>query len=102
MEKHINVAGPAYRGATIPKFKPKSVNESRFEDGLRCKEYNIYIDGQDGYIKWLAQAGDGPTSAWEDEIKRAFKENGLKDGSTIHIEFGSRSTGYAYEYDMTI
>lgn len=100
--KYIIVACPAYRGASVPQFDPKSINESKFEDDLRYKEYNAYIDGQVGYVKWLAQENDNPSYAWETEIKRAFKENGLKDGSTIHIEFGSRDTGYAYKYDMTI
>lgn len=102
--KYINVAGPEYRGASVPQFDPKSINESKFEDGLRYKECNAYIDIDDqiGYVRWLAQENDNPSYAWETEIKRAFKENGLKDGSTIHIEFGSIDTGYAYKYDMTI
>ena len=100
--KHLNVACPAYRGAPAPQFDPKSINESRFEDDLRYKEYDAYIDDQVGYIQWLAQENANPSDAWETEIKRAFKENDLKDCSIIHVEFGSRDTGYAYMYDITV
>ena len=100
-KKYIDVACPEYRGAPMPEFDPKSINESRFEDDLRFKNYDAYIDRHVGYVNWLAEANSNPSDAWEAEIKRAFKANGLKNGSTIHVKFGSRDTGYAYVYDMT-
>lgn len=101
VKKYIDVAYPEYRGAPMPEFDPMSINESRFEDGLRYKYCDIYIDRQVGYVNWLAEANSNPSDAWESEIKRTFKANGLKDGSTIHVKFGSRSTGLAYVYGMT-
>ena len=102
MEKHINVACPKCSGGPMPRFNSKSINESKFEPKVRFKEYDAYIDGQVGYVKWLAQETGNPSDAWETEIRRAFKANGLKDGSTIHVKFSSRSTRYVHEYDMTV
>ena len=101
VKKYIGVACPKYHGAPMPKFDPKFINESKFEDDLRFNDYKAYIDGgQVGYVKWLAQENSNPSDAWEAEVKRAFKANGLKDGSTIRVKFGSIDTGYVNEYDM--
>mgnify|MGYP001771801717 CR=1 FL=1 len=102
--REINVAGPMYRGAPYPKFNPKKINESKFEDGLRAKrwEASINLAENTGHVVWESQEDENPTSAWEDEVMRAFKENGLKLGSTIHVEFGSRDTGIIHEYDLEV
>ena len=100
----INVAGPALRGAQYPKFDPKQINESTFEDGLRAKWYDasINLTENTGHVVWESQEDENPTGAWEDEVMRAFKENGLKPGSTIRVEFGSRDTGIIHEYDLEV
>lgn len=100
----INVAGPEFRGAPYPKFDPKQINESKFEDGLRAKWYDasINLNENTGHVVWESQEDENPTGAWEDEVMRAFKENGLKPGSTIRVEFGSRDTGIIHEYDLEV
>ena len=102
--REINVAGPMYRGAPYPKFNPKKINEIKFEDGIRPKSYDarINLTENTGYVVWASQEDENPTRAWEDEVVRAFKENGLKSGSTIHVEFGSRDTGIIHEYDLVV
>ena len=100
----INVAGPEFRGAPYPKFDPKKINESNFEDGLRPKWYDasINLTENTGHVVWESQEDENPTGAWEDEVMRAFKENGLKSGSTIRVEFGSRDTGIIHEYGIEV
>ena len=102
--REICVAGPVCRGAPYPKFDPKKINESRFEDGLRAKWYesSINLTENTGRVVWESQEDENPTGAWEDEVMRAFKENGLKPGSTICVEFGSRDTGIIHEYDLEV
>ena len=102
--REINVAGPAYRGAPYPKFNPKKINETKFEDGLRPKWYeaSINLTENTGHVVWKSEEDENPTRAWEDEVKRAFEKNGLKSGSKIHVEFGSRDTGVIHEYDLEV
>lgn len=100
----IDVAGPKWRGAPYPKFNPKKINESRFEDDLRAKECSIELNSskRSGSVFWLSQLAEDPTEFWEAEVKRALKKNGLKPGSTIHVKFGSRDTGIIHEYDLKV
>ena len=100
----IDLAGPAYRGAPYPEFDPKKVNESKFEDDLRAKKWSIELNHskKSGSVFWLSQLAKDPTESWETELKRAFKKNGLKPGSTIHVKFGSRDTGVIHEYDLKV
>ena len=102
--REINVAGPMYRGAPYPKFNPKKINEIKFEDGLRpkCYDARVNLDENTGYVVQTSQEDENPTKAWEDEVIRAFKKNGLKSGSKIHVEFGSRDTGIIHEYDLEV
>ena len=102
--REINVAEPAFRGAPYPKFDPKKINESKFEDGLRAKwcDASINLIENTGHVVWESQEDENPTGAWEDEVMRAFKVNGLKPGSTIYVEFGSRDTGIIHEYDLEV
>ena len=103
MKMTIDVAGPMYRGAPYPRFNPKKINECKFEDGLRAKEWEICItSNKTGKISWESQEDEDPTEAWENEVKRAFKANGLKNGATIYVKFGSRDTGFIHEYEMVI
>lgn len=101
---YIDIAAPEYRGAPYPKFNKKKVNESKFEDGLRAKSCCLDIDRTKsrGTVSWLSQLDEHPSSAWKCEIKRAFKANGLKCGSTINCKFGSRDTGYIHEFELKV
>lgn len=103
MTKYIDVAGPAYRGAPYPAFDPKKINESAFEDGLRPKWWDVCIlDNTTGEVSWESEEDEDPTEAWENEVKRAFMENGLSEGSVIYVKFGSRDTGFIHEYELNI
>lgn len=101
---YIDVAAPEYRGAPYPEFDKKKVNESKFGDGLRVKSCCLVMDGSKshGTVSWLSQLDEYPSFAWECEIKRAFKANGLKPGSIIHCKFGSRDTGYIHEFGLKV
>lgn len=98
----IDVIGPEYRGAPYPAFDKMCINESRFDDELRAKEWNVYIENGVGYVKWLSQDGEDPTDRWESEVKRAFRANGFKNGTCIEVTFGSRDVGYIHEYEMYV
>ena len=98
----ISVNAPEYRGAPYPAFNKMRINESCFEDGLRAKEWNAYIENGAGYVKWLSQDGEDPTDSWESEVKRAFQANGLKSGACIEVTFGSRDVGYIHEYELHV
>ena len=100
MRKTIDVLGPAYRGAPYPAFNEMRINESRFEDELRGKQWDARIENGVGCIEWLSQEEENPTDRWENEVKRAFKANGLKDGARIEVLFGSRDVGYVHEYEL--
>jgi hypothetical protein len=102
--KEIKVSRPEYRGAPYPKFDPMKINVSRFEYELRDKwcEANIDLINNVGSVVWESQEAEDPTEFWEAEIKRAFKKNGLKPGSTIHVKFGSRDTGIIHKYDLKL
>lgn len=99
---YIEVAGPEYSGAPYPPFDENAINESKFEHSVRYKEYKAYIKDNDGYVEWFSQSADDPTEQWENEVKRAFAANGLKNGSVIHVRFGSRDTGIIHEYELKI
>ena len=98
----IDVNAPEYRGAPYPEFDKMRINESCFEDDLRAKEWNAYIENGAGYVKWLSQDGEDPTDSWESEVKRAFQANGLKSGACIEVTFGSRDVGYIHEYELHV
>lgn len=99
---YIDINGPEYRGAPYPAFDKMCINESLFDDELRAKEWNVYIEDGIGHVKWLSQKGEDPTSSWEFEVKRAFKVNGLKAGACIKVEFGSRDVGYVHKYELHV
>ena len=102
MRKTIDVLGPAYRGAPYPAFNEMRINESRFEDELRGKVCDASIENGVGCIEWLSEVGEDPSYRWENEVKRAFKANGLKDGARIDVQFGSRDVGYVHEYELYV
>ena len=96
----IMLNGPEYRGASYPPFNEKAVNESEFEDALRCKSCLMEIKDNVGYVEWIAQEDDNASDAWKREIKRAFKANGLEVGSIIHVKFGSRDDGMIHQFTI--
>lgn len=98
----IDVNCPTYRGAPVPKFDEMCINESCFEDELRGKNWDARIENGVGCIEWLSEVGEDPSDRWESEVKRAFKENGLKAGARIEVLFGSRDSGYVHEYELYV
>ena len=98
----IKVNCPADRGAPYPAFNEMHINESCFDDELRAKEWHACIENGVGHVKWLSMEGENPTDNWETEVKRAFKENGLKAGDRIDVMFGFRDVGYTHEYELYI
>ena len=101
-KKKIDVIGPMEYGAQYPMFSKKSINERMFEHGLRFKYFDAYIQNGNGYVSWLSYNDEDPTEAWESEVERAFKANGLKSKSKIYVKFGSRYTGYVHEYELVV
>lgn len=63
----LNVNGPAYRGAELPKKALTSINESNFHDDLRFKEYDIEKNNNELTVKWMSQAW--PNNDYEECIK---------------------------------
>ena len=85
-----------------PTKKRLAVNESSFEHSHRYKYYSMYIIDGEGFVTWLTQEGDYPTSAWKKEIVRAFKANGLADGAKIKVKFGSRDNGCDHKFTLIV
>lgn len=51
----IRVNGPQYRGGRMPDFNKYSINESKFVDGLRFKNYTIRYNNGNVVIDWISQ-----------------------------------------------
>lgn len=98
----IDVIGPEYRGAPYPAFDEMCINESCFDDEIRGKWWNAYIENGVGHVEWLSQEEEDPTDSWEAEVKRAFEANGLKSGARIEVKFGSRDVGIVHEYELYV
>ena len=93
---YINVAMPEYRGAPMPEFNERSLNESRILDAERAKECEIYFDKSKniGVCKWMTQASERPSDQFFAEVKRVFKAVGVPVGTAIEIEYGIRDNGW--------
>lgn len=65
----IRVNGPQYRGGRMPDFDKYSINESKFVDGLRFKNYRITYNKGSVSIDWISQE---PVTS--DEALIGFKE----------------------------
>ena len=93
---YIPVAAPTYRGAPMPKFGVKSINESRILDAERAKECEIYFDNVKnlGICKWMTQDSERPSDKFFAEVKRVFKTVGAPVGTTIKIKYGIRDDGW--------
>lgn len=103
-DRHVTIKlnGPAYLGAPQPPFNEKAVNESEFEHELRGKSWLMEIKDDTGYVEWESQEEENPSDAWKNEVKRAFKANGLEAGSNIYVKFGSRDTGLIHQFTIVI
>lgn len=53
--ENIRVNGPQYRGARMPDFNKYSINESKFVDRLRFKNYTITYNKGEVIIDWISQ-----------------------------------------------
>lgn len=51
----IRVNGPQYRGGRMPDFDKYSINESKFVDRLRFKNYRITYNKGNVSIDWISQ-----------------------------------------------
>lgn len=51
----IRVNSPQYRGGRMPDFDKYSINESKFVDGLRFKNYRITYNKGSVSIDWISQ-----------------------------------------------
>lgn len=82
--KFRGVNGPACRGAKMPPFNPSKVNESKFSDDMRFKEYNFDFkegnedEGDIVVVNWTSQCWDR-TGFLElaAEIERCMKHIGF-------------------------
>lgn len=91
-EKQFNyrfhgVNGPKYRGAPYHKFDPAAINESKFSDELRFKEYDCNID-DNGHlvIEWKSQSWDEDgIDGFVNEVKRCLKHIGFEGDCIIHL-----------------
>ena len=100
--RHNCLSWTGIAAAPSPELDELSVNESRFEHECRFKSYSMFIEEGVGHVSWISQESSRPTEDWTNEVKRAFIANGLQTGSSIHVKFGSRSTGYADEFDIQV
>ena len=108
--KEIEVSDRAYEWSSMtrkpapwPKFDRKKVNVKLILHEERPKDYEIWIeDNKEGYVNWLSQESESPSEEFNEEIIRAFKSNGLKEGAVIHIEYKMRGDYNSDEYDLTI
>lgn len=71
----IKVNGPAYRGARGPELNKLAINESKFPDNMRMKEYHIDQDSEDkATLYWTTQEPftDEDAVKFEEEVIRAI------------------------------
>lgn len=75
LSSNLEVNGPLYRGARMPKFNPAQINESEFSDNLRMKSFTCSIFGDSLEIDWTTQEPFTPSEAKElvAEIERAVE-----------------------------
>lgn len=86
------VACPKYRGAAYPKFDPAAINESKFSDALRFKDFNTdFMCDPDGEIStveidWMSQDWDeNGIDGFKAEIERCFRHIGYLGNVEIHV-----------------
>lgn len=108
-KKEIEYACRAYgwssktgKPAPWPAFDKKKINQKLIPHPERAKDWNTYIEGNEGCVEWITQESVDPSDEFNKEIIRSFKENGLKEGDIIHVEYSMRGESYSTKYDLTI
>lgn len=103
LNEKLYVNGPEYRGAPHPIWKERCINESRFEDDLRAKQVDCYIEDNTLVINWISQSWHYNTNSLFKEIERWAKylanKNNLEDIVYIDINLKDRDntdSDYAY------
>lgn len=73
--ENIKVAGPSFRGDTYPAFDARKINEAKFPDDLRFKEYNMSYDNGMFTLDWISQGAFEEAEAQEfiKEVLRAIE-----------------------------
>lgn len=109
MKKYIGIACRKYEWSSVtngpapyPPFDPLKVNESKILHDERCKEADLYIEDEAGYVDWLTQESRNPSPEFNAEIIRAFKANGLPIGAKIHVTYDMRGEDDPVEYELEI
>ena len=90
-KKFHGVCGPTYRGGAYPSFDPYAINESKFADELRFKEFTTdFEEAKDGVdtitISWTSQNwNDDGISSLVKEIIRCFESIGFVGNVVLHL-----------------
>jgi len=79
-KKFHEVIGPTCRGAAYPEFDPAGINESKFEDACRYKEYDVSFNEKHQTIKidWKTQEDCSHHEKFVEELVRCFKHIGFE------------------------
>lgn len=106
---NIKVAGPSYRGDRYPEYDPLQINESKFDDTLRFKNYEITADGDTINVEWISQDIPEEFTVLDDfykevirAIKTNLKKNNYKDSVEVNIHISDRYDTFDDNYQITI
>lgn len=101
-ERFLGVISPICRGVKYPRFRRLAINESRFEDGCRYKEYRFLFheETQSVELYWVSQESCVNHSLFDAELIRCFKEVG--GIGEIHVSLRDRDWLHKFEYDLSI
>ena len=99
------VVGPEYRGAPQPKFDKFAINEGKFADKFRFKEYDWTIDEDTNemYFEWITQGcyyERDEVDAFLTEVSRCIQTECGFDGN-VNVTIRSRD-GKEYGYYKTV
>ena len=89
------VESPEYRGAPQPPFNPKAINESRFDDDMRFKEYEWKEEDGDIVLYWTSQ-GRVVKEAFIEEVKRCLSEYPSFKGKSVTVKMKTRGDSFWY------
>ena len=101
-ERFLGVIAPICRGVKYPRFRRLGINESRFEDGCRYKEYRFLFheETQSVELDWISQESCEQHSLFDAELIRCFKAVG--GIGEIHVSLRDRDWLHKFEYDLSI
>ena len=90
-KKFRGVCAPSFRGDFPPPFEPKAINESRFADELRYKEFTIdFEEAKDGVdtvtIKWTSYGWNDDVNSLVKEVIRCFESIGFIGNVVLDLE----------------